>query len=81
MLVQSQDGAIQLLPALPEAWPEGSVSGLCARGGFEITSLSWSKGRLARVSIKSRLGGICRLRSAQKKMHDWIANGCAGVDN
>jgi alpha-L-fucosidase 2 len=66
MLVQSQDGAIQLLPALPDAWPDGSVSGLLARGGFEITSLEWTHGRLANFSIKSNLGGNCRLRVAQR---------------
>jgi alpha-L-fucosidase 2 len=62
MLVQSHDGAIQLLPALPDAWPDGSVSGLLARGGFEITSLEWTHRRLTHFSIKSNLGGICRLR-------------------
>jgi len=42
------------------------VSGLCARGGFEIRSLEWTHGRLTRFSIKSTLGGICRLRTFQK---------------
>jgi alpha-L-fucosidase 2 len=66
MLVQSHDGAIHLLPALPDAWPGGSIRGLMARGGFQIASLEWINGRLARFSIKSSLGGNCRLRVAQK---------------
>jgi len=66
MLLQSHDGAIQLLPALPDMWPEGRVSGLLARGGFEIMSLQWTHGRLTSFSIKSNLGGNCRLRLSEK---------------
>ncbi len=62
MLLQSQDGAIQLLPALPDAWNEGSVSGLRARGGFEI-DMTWKEGELSTATVKSALGGNCRLRS------------------
>jgi alpha-L-fucosidase 2 len=61
MLLQSQDGEIVLLPALPTAWPEGSVRGLCARGGYEV-SLQWSNGRLRGASILSRLGGSVPVR-------------------
>ena len=63
MLMQSHDGFIYLLPALPSMWPEGRVEGLVARGGFEI-DLSWSGGRITRLQITSRRGGNCRLRSA-----------------
>jgi len=62
MLLQSQDGFINLLPALPDAWADGEVSGLRARGGFEITDMQWKGGKLIKVQIKSLLGGNCRIR-------------------
>ncbi len=62
MLMQSADGVIDLLPALPDAWPEGSVDGLRARGGFEILSLKWKDGRIVKAVLKSGLGGNLRLR-------------------
>jgi alpha-L-fucosidase 2 len=62
MLMQSHDGAIHLLPALPDNWKTGNVEGLRARGGFEIVSMIWANGKLVRFVIKSTLGGNCRLR-------------------
>jgi alpha-L-fucosidase 2 len=66
MLLQSHRGEIQLLPALPAAWPTGSVSGLRARGGFELTQLSWKNGRLERAELRSILGGDVRLRYGEQ---------------
>ena len=63
MLLQSQNGYIDLLPALPLAWPSGEVKGLVARGGFVI-SMKWSEGSIQSFDIQSRLGGICRIKIA-----------------
>ena len=60
MLVQSHTGDIHLLPALPKAWPVGKVTGVCARGGFEV-DISWNEGRLTRAVIRSKSGLPCRV--------------------
>jgi alpha-L-fucosidase 2 len=64
MLLQSHDGEISLLPALPSAWPEGVIDGIKARGNFTV-SMEWKEGKLMVAKIHSSLGGYCRLRTAQ----------------
>lgn len=62
MLVQSHDGFIYLLPALPSVWPDGEVTGLVTRGGF-VMDITWKNGKVDEVKIHSTIGGNCRLRS------------------
>jgi alpha-L-fucosidase 2 len=62
MLVQSQAGEIELLPALPAEWPTGKISGLRARGGYEV-GLAWQDGKLVSATVKNISGtGKCRVR-------------------
>jgi len=62
MLLQSHAGEIELLPALPAAWPNGFVRGLRARGGFDV-DVEWREGRWSRATLRSRLGRTCVLRT------------------
>jgi alpha-L-fucosidase 2 len=63
MLMQSHQGEVHFLPALPDAWPQGEVKGLRARGAFEI-DMSWNKKALSTATIKSLDGQKCTIRSA-----------------
>jgi alpha-L-fucosidase 2 len=65
MLIQSHQGFIELLPALPVAWNEGRVKGLVARGGF-IIDISWKDGELSTANIHSTKGGICTVKYGTK---------------
>lgn len=67
MLVQSHAGEIELLPALPAAWPQGSVRGLRARGAFEV-DLQWADGKLVRVTVRSSAGKKAILRYGDRTM-------------
>ena len=62
MLMQSHEGAIQLLPALPEVWSDGAITGIIARGGYEV-DLSWKKNRVSELTVKAKYDGNCRIRS------------------
>lgn len=66
MLVQSHEDFIELLPALPGAWKDGLVKGLCARGGFEL-SLQWKEGKITQVVLLSKKGGIARVKYGDKE--------------
>ena len=74
MLLQSQNGEIELLPALPTAWPVGSVRGLRARGGYEL-DITWDGGRLTLVKVKSTGGRQTTLRYGSRTTEILLKSG------
>jgi alpha-L-fucosidase 2 len=63
MLMQSQNNEIHLLPALPDAWQEGEVKGIVAKGNF-VVNIAWQNGKMSSANVLSRIGGSCTIRSA-----------------
>ena len=67
MLLQSHMGFIQLLPALPNAWKDGSVSGICAKGNFEVDMI-WENNQLKEATVRSGAGGNCVIKYGDKML-------------
>lgn len=65
MLIQSHDGKIELLPALPDEWSEGDVKGMCTRGAF-VVNMKWMQNKITSLEILSKQGGICRIQLNSK---------------
>jgi alpha-L-fucosidase 2 len=81
--MQSEDGDLNLLPALPDVWKaKGSISGLRARGGFKVVNIEWKDGQIVKAVIKSTLGGNLRLRLPNEmKMNNGTGLKKASGDN
>jgi alpha-L-fucosidase 2 len=75
MLLQSHSGEINLLPALPEAWPDGNINGLKARGGYGV-DIAWKNGTLTKVVLRAEYTGVCSVRTASPVR---VKHGDAGI--
>ena len=78
MLLQSHEGEISVLPALPHAWPEGSVTGLRARGGYEV-AIEWKEGQTRAVHLQAAQEGFCTLRVRDGERVESIMDGAVPV--
>jgi alpha-L-fucosidase 2 len=78
LLLQSQLGKLVLLPALPDAWPQGSVSGICAQGGFEV-AMAWAGKQLTSAAIKSKSGKTCTVKNRMFTGAFSLVNAADGV--
>jgi alpha-L-fucosidase 2 len=65
MLMQSHEGVIDLLPALPKTWSKGHFDGFCARGAFEL-DMRWADGKITQVEVLSKKGQTCRINPKTK---------------
>ena len=65
MLLQSQNGNVHLLPALPDAWANGEIKGLVARGAF-VVDMKWAAGKVVTAQVLSKTGGTCHIISKSK---------------
>lgn len=72
MLVQSHDGSLHILPALPDQWHTGEVKGLKARGGF-IVDIAWKDGKLQKLVVHASIGGNCRIRVANSRLSEKLS--------
>jgi alpha-L-fucosidase 2 len=74
LFIQDRQGIIEFLPALPAAFPEGSLSGVCLRGGFEA-DFAWSNGFMNKATIRSKKSGSCRIAITGRASHLHVASG------
>ena len=74
MLIQSHNGAIRLLPAIPAGWSSGEVKGLCSRGGF-VLDMKWDSGKLQKVNVYSKKGGRGKIIYKDKEQEIILASG------
>ncbi|WP_237073773.1 glycoside hydrolase family 95 protein [Mucilaginibacter mali] len=80
MLLQSQSGEINMLPAIPDAWSSGEVSGLKARGNFEV-AMKWNNKQIVNASVLSGAGGVCHIRTANRVKVAGVQTKMSKTDN